>query len=110
MKKNIISFVIVGSVVSFANTYNVIVSAEHNDYKSAPVFEDTGVVSCSSYLPNENSVYKDTEFTQTGSGCQKEIEDQYGNKKMESISDITENKVGTLVLSTCNDIKSPVKS
>lgn len=106
MKKILISGIVVSTSIAFANEYRTIIK-NNNAYivKEPSVFvATTSDPVCGLTTPLENEIYKDTTFTQTHSECKQEEIDQFGNKRWINISDITEQKIGTLVLNTCKEI------
>lgn len=105
MKKGIILGTTLLSAISFAN-YNMVISTKESNYQIRPdsIFNDTGNEKCASFSPLEGDIYKDTSFSQTGTGCEKEQIDQFGYTQWIAIADIVENKQGTLVLDNCKSI------
>ncbi len=108
MKKTIISISIASTMISYAADFNVVIKKEEG-FTSVPIplYTDTGNERCKTFSPENNEYYKDTEFSQIQSDCEKEQSSSEGQTRWLPISETkTETSFGTLVLNDCKDIKA----
>lgn len=104
MKKSILMPIIALTCTSYASTlYNVIITKEHNEYDGESYWE-TGNVSCEVISPLNEEIYKDRDFVQNHSNCEKELTNGISITKWISHPDFTTNEKGTLLLSSCKEI------
>ncbi len=102
-KKRIIFTAIAAACVAGASEYKIIIDSNNNNYiMNEPV--DTGNTRCSTVSPLLSEVYKDVSFTQSHTGCEKEVRNSNNSIYWTSISDFSSNEVGNHLESSCKDI------
>lgn len=89
------------STSAFADNFKVIVKSDEVSYSIGSAFLPTGEITCNTFSPSENTVYKGTMFSQSQSNCKERFENEEGLEKFVDSPDKTENVEGSLVLSSC---------
>lgn len=103
MKKIILASLMCGSFV-YAGTYHTLIKKSPNtNYEINVAFASKGIT-CTTFTPLENEVYKGQSFTQTGSNCTEELESSSGSTKTVPAENQTYSKTGDLLLSSCKEI------
>lgn len=104
MKKTLISLAILTPVLVFANNYKIIIKSDEVNYESGTFYAPTGEITCVTKSPLENTIYKETDFTQSQSNCTEIYRSSDGFEVTKPHEDITINSTGSLVLNTCKEI------
>lgn len=104
-KNSIVIGLFTVTTFSFATTYNVVVSQDHNKYTPSE-FSKTGNMQCNNISPLTTDIYTNKTFTQLHSDCEEEYIDSVGTISWNPIDDFSTVEIGIHIEDSCKNIKS----
>lgn len=96
-----------GFVYAANHNYIVLIENQNADYQVGENYVATGVITCNTLIPTNESYYKGEVFTQENKDCSEEYTTVSGSKIYEPVPDFTKvDAVGTFLADSCKGILS----